>query len=327
MPQKLPNKAASKSIVLESAAEVMSGVSKRKKLLVGVSGGRDSMVLLHALFELGYKNLVVCHLNHTLRGRSSDADARLVLDEAALRGLRVEHARSRTAEYSQTQKKSVELAARELRLAFFEKCSTRAKTNCLVLAHHADDQIETCLFNFLRGTGTSGLAGMKPISQRGKLVVYRPLLSIPRDQIDAFRKLRGIRFREDATNAELHHTRNKLRLRVMPILTEIMGDSYRSAILRAAEILRSEEDWMSCLTPEFSAELDCNELRAMHPALRSRTALRWLRAQGVPEAGYSETRRVLSLLDAATGPAKVSLPGNHHARRRRGVLFLEAGGE
>ncbi len=303
----------------------MAGVPKRKKLLVGVSGGRDSMVLLHALLAAGFKNLVVCHLNHTLRGGSSDADARLVVSEARRLNLPVEHAKARTAEFATSQKKSVELAARQLRMAFFEECSARAKTKSLVLAHHADDQVETCLFNFLRGTGAAGLGGMRPVSQLGKLSVHRPLLGVTRTQIETFRKQQKVRFREDATNAGLEHTRNKLRHRVMPLLVEVIGESYRSAILRAAEILRGEEELIVSLMPPSQPELDCKQLRAMHPAMQSRVILRWLRECGVPEAGHAETRRVLSLLDAVNGPAKVSLPGNHHARRRSGVLFLESG--
>lgn len=303
----------------------MAGVPKRKKLLVGVSGGRDSMVLLHALLAAGFKNLVICHLNHTLRGGSSDADARLVVSEARRLNLPVEHAKARTAEFATSQKKSVELAARQLRMAFFEECSARAKTKSLVLAHHADDQVETCLFNFLRGTGAAGLGGMRPVSQLGKLSVHRPLLGVTRTQIETFRKQQKVRFREDATNAGLEHTRNKLRHCVLPLLAEVMGESYRSAILRAAEILRGEEELIVSLMPPSQPELDCKQLRAMHPAMQSRVILRWLRECGVPEAGHAETRRVLSLLDAVNGPAKVSLPGNHHARRRSGVLFLESG--
>lgn len=166
---------------------------------------------------------------------------------------------------------------------------------------------------------------MKPLSQLGKLTIHRPLLGITRTQIETFRKQHKVRFREDATNAGLDHTRNKLRHRVLPLLAEVMGESCRSAILRAAEILRAEEDWMSSLIPPSRPELDCKDLRAMHPALRSRVVLRWLRESGIPEAGYAETRRVLSLLDVANGPSKVNLPGNHHARRRSGVLFLESG--
>jgi hypothetical protein len=110
----------------------------------------------------------------------------------------------------------------------------------------------------------------------------------------------------------------------MPLLSEIMGQSYSSAILRASEILRGEEEWMSSLVPECPAELSCTDLRGMPPALRSRVILRWLRERGVPEVGYAETRRVLSLLDIVNGPSKVNLRGNHHARRRSGLLFLES---
>jgi tRNA(Ile)-lysidine synthase len=112
----------------------------------------------------------------------------------------------------------------------------------------------------------------------------------------------------------------------MPLLSEIMGESYRSAILRASEILRGEEEWMSSLVPSCPAELHCKDLRGMPPALRSRVILRWLRERGVPEVGHAEIHRVLSLLDAVNGPSKVNLPGNHHARRRSGVLFLESEG-
>jgi tRNA(Ile)-lysidine synthase len=167
---------------------------------------------------------------------------------------------------------------------------------------------------------------MKPISQLGKLTVHRPLLGVTRTQIEDFRKRHKVRFREDASNAGLEHTRNKLRHRVMPLLSEIMGESYSSAILRASEILRGEEEWMSSLVPSCPAELRCKDLRDMPPALRSRVILRWLRERGVPEVGYAETRRVLSLLDTVNGPSKVNLPANHHARRRSGVLFLESEG-
>ena len=102
-----------------------------------------------------------------------------------------------------------------------------------------------------------------------------------------------------------------------------MGASFRQAILRASQILRSEEDWMNSLIPDVGAELSCADLRAMHPALCARTVLRWLRERGVPEAGFQETQRVLALLDTKNGPAKISLPGNMHARRQAGRLFLE----
>jgi len=304
----------------------MAGFSHKKKLLVGVSGGRDSMVLLDALIRLGFQRLVVCHLDHSLRGRASREDLVFVRRQAKALGCELESARARTAEFAAEQKISVELAARELRQAFFAKCAKIHKCRDLVLAHHADDQIETCLFNFLRGTGASGLAGMKPVSKLGTLSIHRPMLGVERREIDLYQKLHRIRFREDASNAELLHARNKLRLSVIPAIEQALGPGFRKAIPRAAEILRAEEEWMSSFVPEPAENLSCRDLRGMPLALQRRTVHRWLKSSGVPECGWEETRRVLSLLDT-TGPAKTNLPGGLHARRRAGVLFLEKGTE
>lgn len=284
------------------------------------------MVLLDVLMECGFKNLVVCHLNHTLRGRSSAADERFVRREAEKRGVSFEIARARTADFSKEQALSTELAARELRYAFFEACAKRTRCRHLLLAHHADDQVETCLFNFLRGSGAAGLGGMKPLARRGLLTVQRPLLAVTRREIIEYQQRRRVRFREDASNAETHHTRNKLRHRVIPGIEEVMGPAFREAVLRAAGILRAEDEWMSGLLPEPGDELPCRTLDKMHPAAQARWVLAWLRRHGIPDPGWKETRRVLSLLDRK-GPAKVNLPGDWHARRRAGVLFLERAGK
>jgi tRNA(Ile)-lysidine synthase len=308
---------------LETAvARSLSGVSKSKKLLVGVSGGRDSMVLLHALRRIGFRNPVVCHLDHTLRGKSSRADATFVAKHARSLGFALESARADTRAFAEANKKSLELAARELRHAFFEECAKRHRCRLLLLAHHADDQIETCLFNFLRGSGAAGLGGMKPTSKRGNIEIRRPLLEIERAEIDRYIKRHRIPFREDSTNAETLHTRNKLRHSIIPAIERELGPAFRRAVPRAAEILRAEDEWMSSMVPAVGETLNCRELRAMPLALQRRTVLTWLRARAVPEAGWEETQRVLSLLDT-NGPAKINLPGNLHARRRAGVLFLE----
>lgn len=281
------------------------------------------MALLHALRRIGFHNLIVCHLDHGLRGKSSRADAAFVAKQAALMGVPLESARARTEDFAKVTGRSLETAARDLRHAFFLECSKRRRCRCLLLAHHADDQIETCLFNFLRGSGATGLAGMKPDTTRNGLRVIRPMLEIPRRDIDKFVEAQKIPFREDHTNAESKHTRNRIRNLVIPAISQAFGESFRQAILRASHIFRQEDEWMESLTPEVSKELSCAGLRTMPDALRYRTVLRWLRRNRVPEPGFAETRRVLSLLDVEAGPAKVSLPGNHCARRRAGVLFLD----
>jgi tRNA(Ile)-lysidine synthase len=301
-----------------SVARALDGQSRRRTYLVGVSGGRDSMALLHALRALGFTRLVACHLDHDLRGRQSRADADFVRREADAS----ESARARTADFARARGCSVELAARELRHAFFLECAKRRRCPRLLLAHHADDQIETCLFQFLRGSGAAGLAGMRPVAVRDRLSIIRPMLGVGREEIVRYVAANRIRFREDSSNTSAAHTRNRIRHRVIPAIRRAFGDGFRAAILRASEIFRMEDAWIESHVPPLGERLSCRVLRGMPEAIRHRAVLRWLRASDVPEPGFAETRRVLSLLDAENGPSKVSLPGCLHARRRAGEIFL-----
>lgn len=292
----------------------------RRAYLVAVSGGRDSVALLHALHALGHKKLTVVHLDHRLRGRASAADAAFVACLAKKLGHPALLGRADARAYAAGRGLSIEHAARELRHVFFEACARRTRCRRVILAHHANDQIETCLHNFLRGTGVAGLAGMRPATSVGALTFVRPLLGIRRAEIDAYIAAHGLKFREDATNAGRDATRNRLRLDVIPAITRAVGPSFGDAILRAAEILREEDAWMESLVAPPPATLRVADLRALPLAARRRTVRRWLRERGVAEAGFAETERVLSLLD---GPAKINLPGDRHARRRAGEIFLE----
>lgn len=280
------------------------------------------MVLLHVLHAEGYKNLVVCHLHHGLRGKAATKDAALVRSAARRLGLACEWDRVQTATVARQEKKSLELAARDLRRNFFTACARKHRCPRLFLAHHADDQMETCLFHFLRGSGASGLAGIRPVSRIGRLEILRPLLDVPRSTLAAWGKDNHIPHHEDATNSSPAHTRNRLRHEVLPAVLRVMP-SCRDAILRTADILREEEAWMNSLVPQPPPRLRTRELKTFPLALQRRLVLRWLTEQGVPEAGFQETARVLSLLHPGNGPAKINLPGNHHARRRNGEIFLE----
>jgi len=299
-------------------ALALAHVSRQRPILVGVSGGRDSMALLHLLRALGFGRLVVCHLDHGLRGRASRGDAAFVRRAAGRNAM--ESARAQTKAYAARTGRSIELAARDLRRTFFQECARRHRCRTLLLAHHADDQVETCLFNFLRGSGPAGLAGMRASAMRDGLRVLRPLLGVTRAEIDAYLAGHRISFREDATNAIPIPTRNRLRHLVIPAIQEAFGDRFRAAILRAAEIFRMEDDWVGSQVPKITKILDCAGLRALPDAVRHRAVLAWLRQSAIPEPGFVETRRVLSLLELQ--PAKVSLPGGFHARRRAGKIFL-----
>ncbi len=301
------------------------------RYMVGVSGGRDSVALLHGLAAAGYRRLIVCHLDHGLRGRKSRADARFVERLAGKMGLPVEIGRVDVKALAKTKKLSLETAAREARYEFFADAARRHRCRTLFLAHQADDQVETFLFNLLRGAGPAGLAAMALESERivGRrtLRIVRPLLSIWRSEIDAHLEAQGLKWREDATNADpAHATRNRLRAEVLPLLEKAMGREVKPALWRTADILGEEEAWIAGLLAaegNLPKQLDVATLSAQPIAKQRRMIRGWLRDSEASGVGYGEVEMVRALLDKTFLPAKVNLPSGWHARRRAGVLFLE----
>ncbi|PYJ44891.1 MAG: tRNA lysidine(34) synthetase TilS, partial [Verrucomicrobia bacterium] len=210
------------------------------RYLIGVSGGRDSIALLHWLINLGYKELIVCHLNHQLRGRSSNADARFVEKLAGKYDLDFELGAANVCALAKKRKMSIEAAARDARYSFFAKVAKRRRCRTIFLAHHADDLVETFLINLCRGAGLTGLAAMREASTRRvddlDLTIVRPLLGVWRAEIDRYVQERRLRFREDASNKNLTPLRNRIRRRVIPDLERHLGRNIRQNIWRTAVI-------------------------------------------------------------------------------------------
>jgi tRNA(Ile)-lysidine synthase len=293
-----------------------------------VSGGRDSVALLHSLISLGYKKLIVCHLNHQLRGRASDADACFVEKLAAKYGVDFELGAANVRAVAKQRKMSIETAAREARYAFFGNVAKRRRCHTIFLAHHADDLVETFLFNLIRGAGLTGLAAMRDVSTRRfgdlKLTIVRPLLSVWRKEIDKDVREHRIKFREDVTNKTLAPMRNRIRNRIIPYLEKNFARNFRQNIWRTAMIAADEEKWIENeLADSTNADLSVPKLRALPVALQRRAILKWLRAQNISEIGFNEIERVRSLLDPNVRTAKVNLPQDRHARRRAGTIFIE----
>jgi len=298
------------------------------RYLIGVSGGRDSVAMLHWLISLGYKKLIVCHLNHQLRGRSSDADARFVQELAAKYQVDFERGAANVRALAKKKKMSIETAAREARYSFFAKAAKRHRCHTMFLAHHADDLVETFLLNLIRGAGLTGLAGMREVSTRHfdgvDLTIVRPLLSVWRNDIDKYVRECHLRFREDATNKNLAATRNRIRNRVIPYLEKILGRNIRQNIWRTAMIAAEEEKWIDNEALDFTnPHLSLPGLRALPVALQRRAIMKWLRTQNISEVGFDVIERVRSLADREAPIAKVNLPRDRHARRRAGKIFLE----
>ena len=321
---RVPKRAASEG---EWDLPVLSNFPPSKRYLIGVSGGRDSIALLHLLVERGYRKLVVCHLDHRLRGRSSTADARFVERLAAAHELEFESARRDVRELATETKQSIETAGRSARYEFFAEVARRRRCAAIFLAHHADDLVETFLINLFRGAGGAGRQGIRPISVRTvdkvELIVVRPLLGIWRADIDDYIQARGLRFREDATNQQFDALRNRMRHRIIPEIEKEFGREIRKTVHRMALIAAEEDALLSEALPQPSARLSVNELRAMPIALQRRAITRWLREQQVSDVGFVLVEQVRAMLDAEAGAAKTNLPGSRHARRRAGELFIE----
>ena len=301
-----------------------------RRYLIGVSGGRDSIALLHLLVDLGYNKLVVCHLNHQLRGRESRRDARFV--EKIARDLRLDSEIGSTdvGALARRSKLSIETAARFARFAFFVEAARRRRCSRIFLAHHADDLVETALLNLFRGASPGGMAAMRRISVhrigKTKLTILRPLLGVWRSEINSYIGERHLEFREDATNAVLHSSRNKIRHRILPDIENQFGRDVRKTIWRAAQIWSEEEAVLDSLVPidlTVVATLSVTTLRKLPVALQRRTILRWLRSRKVADVGFDIVENVRGLIEPGTKLTKVNLPRDWHARRRAGKIFID----
>lgn len=184
-----------------------------KPVLAGISGGADSVALALVLKKLGY-TLTAVHCNFHLRGEESDRDELFVRNFCQQQEIPLYVKDFQTEEYAKEKKISIEMAARELRYAYFHELMKSTKINVLAVAHHQNDQAETLLINLIRGTGIHGLRGMLP--KNGEIV--RPLLCVTREEILDYLAEKGQEFVTDSTNLSTDYTRNKIRLELLPYL-------------------------------------------------------------------------------------------------------------
>lgn len=196
---------------------------KKDLILVGISGGADSVALLRILLSAGY-NCVAVHCNFHLRGNESNRDQQFVEQLCAKLGVKLEICHYDTNKYAADNKISIEMAARELRYADFERLRRKYNADYIAVAHHRDDSVETLLMNLMRGTGIRGLTGIKP--KNGNII--RPLLPLQRLEIEEYLKSIGQDYVTDSTNLEADYTRNKIRLHLLPLMRAINPNTDKS---------------------------------------------------------------------------------------------------
>ena len=235
---------------IERSIQAHRLLRRRQSILVAVSGGLDSMTLLHVLRQLAAKNgwqLTVAHFNHQLRGADSDDDEQFVRETAANLRLDFISGRADVGALARKGKISVEMAARNLRHDFLARTAKRLKIKTIALAHHADDQVELFFLRLLRGAGGEGVAGMKwtgPSPGDPTIDLVRPLLDQSKAGLRRFAGEQRIAFREDATNAQLDFFRNRIRNKLLPLLSQKFQPALTRSILRTMEIVGGEIDFV-----------------------------------------------------------------------------------
>ncbi len=294
------------------------------RIAVGVSGGLDSVVLLHLLVSLGYAPLVI-HINYKLRGEESEADEQLVLRLCASMRLPFEAATLDAKAFAKIHKKSIQASARILRYTFFHQIARRQGLQGVAVAHHRDDQIETVLLNLLRGSGVEGLAGMpvsRPIVSGADVRLVRPLLETPRSDLEAYAKANALQWREDSSNASLQYRRNVIRREILPVIAAHFGNGAVRNIAQAANLtreyvstslrtqLRIHMKACSRAIGEKSGGLDIAYLDSLPAVWRNRVILEGLR-RWIPEAEKSAlvAERISALRFSQTGRLELVGPG------------------
>jgi tRNA(Ile)-lysidine synthase len=272
-------------VVIERGSLIPEGT----RVVVGVSGGADSVALLHILHRLGYP-LVAAHLNHRIRGAEADGDEQFVKGLCTKLGVECVTQKTDVPALAKEKGLSLEMAAREARHEFFRSLppATCHLPPVIALAHHADDQLETFFLRAARGAGVTGLGGMRASQKLAAMQLLRPMLGIRRAEIIQWLEKEKIDWREDASNTDETIPRNIVRRQILPVLGKL-NDCAAENILRTMEILRDEED---------------------HPerAARRREIRDWLIDQGVTP-DFNSIERVIEFSAETSGSRSLDLEG------------------
>ncbi len=297
-------------------------------VIVGVSGGADSVGMLLVLNDLADKfdlRLVVCHLDHSTRNGESGFDAEFVRSLASKLGLDYEGDRKDVPKLTRDAKSSFQETARNIRRDFLEAIRKKHDGQRIALGHTRDDQVETVLMNFLRGSGTRGMGGMRPVNDR----LIRPLFYSSHEDILAFLDSRNVEYREDSSNSNTDYLRNRIRLDLIPTLRSEFNPNIQKNIFDASQIFQTHEDLLNQLgRKEFEGSggreiegqkvfLRLDKLKPLSPALQAQLVRQaYKEGKGdLKKLTFHHVQQVLKLLDDHGSGKSVSLPDDWVATR------------
>ena len=312
-------------------------VPRGSSVLLGVSGGADSVALLHALHCLvrrgGDFTITIAHLDHCLREESAD-DAAFVADFAEKLGVKCILQRRNVAGLADQLGEGVEHAARVARFDFFREAAKSCSASTVALAHHADDNVETILFRILRGTALRGLAGILPSRDlQPGLKIIRPMLKFYKSEILEYCKLQNLNWRKDHTNDESLYRRNFIRNELLPLIRDRINPKVDEALLRLGSLAGQTEEFLTTQARKVLEDsishtnagrilIDVKMISAAEPTVRMTAYRLALQDLDLPQRDLTADH-LISIDMLLTGSGRVvNLPGQFSARREPSQLLL-----
>lgn len=293
-------------------------INHNDAVIVGVSGGADSMTLVH--FLLSVKNLfnikiIVAHVNHCLRGEEAERDQKLVEKFCFENNLELKLLKIDVLKESKKRFLGVEECGREIRYEFFY--SLAKENNCkIATAHTLSDSIETVLLNLTRGSGLKGLSGIPPV--RNKII--RPLIYLTREEIETYCEKNKLSFIVDSSNLNRDYNRNKVRLDVIPILKEI-NPSFETSFKRLMDTVKVENDFIENVANKYLNE-KVSVIKNLDVAIKTRVIIEFIKRKCEVKLEKNHVNLIIKMIDQNKG--KVNIPGNFFVFIKNGHLVVQS---
>jgi len=310
-------------------------VQRGESIVVGISGGPDSVALLYSLWELSTDlslKLIVAHLNHSTRGKDSMGDARFVRNVADQLGLDCYSEEKNVREIQRQLKGSFQEVARQVRQEFFDEVCAKTGAQKVALGHTRDDQAETVLMNMLRGSGSRGMSGMSPV--RGRII--RPLMGFSRKDILEFLDRKSLAFRKDSSNQSPDYLRNRIRMDLIPHIEGNFNPNLKQNLANMSELLLDEDRYLDEVTEEsfhrlkswdeslLELSLEITELLDLPIPIQRRLVRKHIAVikGDLRKVSHTHIQQVMNLAGPQGERKKIPLPDGLEVSRQSGRLIF-----